>query len=224
MRSGARAWRHWPSGRGREMRTSRGRLHGRSAVGPLLSAARVQPEVGSPTPFSQFLFTPLTTPLPAGTVVFVALEDNCAGARRAVPGGGDFCGDEKRRPAVGARSALRRLTRRSCPNAESAANAVSSATRPRGEHRSGVGAQRRPSQHEPLPGSARRAALTPPQSGRSRMTAMGRKQSRVKQASFMGPGTRAICAGANALTTSQSHVVRAPRGEARAPVGPACAA
>jgi hypothetical protein len=86
-------------------------------------------------------------------------------SRRAVPGRGDFCGDEKRRAAVGARSALRRLTRRSCPNAANAVREVSSATRPQAEHRSAVGAQRRPPQHEPLPGAAWRDARRPHESG-----------------------------------------------------------
>ena len=79
-------------------------------------------------------------------------------ARQAVPGGGDFWSAEERSLAGGARSALRCLTHRRCLNGESAANAVSSAMRPRGEHRSGVGAQRRPLQHEPAPGTACRAA------------------------------------------------------------------
>jgi hypothetical protein len=79
-------------------------------------------------------------------------------SRQAVPGRGDFCGGEKRRPGVGARSALRCLTRRGCLSVESEANVASSAARPQAEHRSGVGAQRRPPQHEPLPGTACRDA------------------------------------------------------------------
>jgi hypothetical protein len=79
-------------------------------------------------------------------------------ARRAVPGGGDFWGGEERRPSVGARSALRELTRRGCPSAVSGANEASSAARLKAEHRSAVAAQQRPPQHEPLPGTARRAA------------------------------------------------------------------
>ncbi len=113
----------------------------------------------------------------ADTLVLLAGKSTRGSARRAVPGGGDFCGDEKRRPGVGARSALRRLTRRSCLNGVSAANAVSSATRPRAEHRSGVGAQRRPPQHEPLPGTACRAAPRPHKSGRTRKAATGREPS-----------------------------------------------
>jgi hypothetical protein len=80
--------------------------------------------------------------------------------RRAVPGGGDLCGGEKRRPGVGARSALRKLTRGSCPSAATEGRVASSAARPRAEHRSAVGAARRPPQHEPLPGTARRDAPT----------------------------------------------------------------
>ena len=79
-------------------------------------------------------------------------------SRQAVSGRGDFWGDEQRRAAGGARSALPRLTRRSCLSAVSAANAASSATRPRTEQRSAVGAQRRPPRHEPRPGSVCRDA------------------------------------------------------------------
>ena len=79
-------------------------------------------------------------------------------SRQAVPAGGDFWGDEERRSEVGARSALRELTRRGCSSAVSAANVASSAARPRTEHRSAVGAQRRPPQHEPAAGTACRDA------------------------------------------------------------------
>ena len=79
-------------------------------------------------------------------------------SRQAVPAGGDLWSDEDRRPGVGARSALRGLTRRSCLSAVSEANAASSATRLWGEHRSAVGAQRRPRKHEPPPGTAWRDA------------------------------------------------------------------
>ncbi len=58
-------------------------------------------------------------------------------------------------------SALRHLTRRVCLSAESEANAASSATRPRPEHRNAVDAQHRPPQHEPPTGAARRDALAP---------------------------------------------------------------
>ena len=79
-------------------------------------------------------------------------------SRQAVPAGGDLWSDEDRRPGVGARSALRGLTRRSCLSAVSKANAVSSATRPLAENRSAVGAQRRPRKHEPQAGTAWRDA------------------------------------------------------------------
>ena len=81
-------------------------------------------------------------------------------ARQAVPGGGDFCGDEQHRAGLGARSAHQQLTRRGCSSGVSAANVASSAARARTEQRSGVGAKRRPPQHEPPPGTACRAALT----------------------------------------------------------------
>jgi len=70
-------------------------------------------------------------------------------------------------------SALRELTCRGCLNAVSAANGVSSAARPWREHRSGVGAQRRPPQHEPPAGSACRDARTL----HERTSAKGRWQS-----------------------------------------------
>ena len=48
---------------------------------------------------------------------WVFVERTKAGAaRQVVPDGGDFCGDEKRRPEVGARSALRQPSRRHCLN------------------------------------------------------------------------------------------------------------
>ena len=92
------------------------------------------------------------------TEVLVEQRAQWWNSRQAVPGRGDFCGDEKRRAGVGARSALCDLTRRGCLNAASAARVVSSAARPRTEHRSGVGAKRRPPQHEPLPGTTCRDA------------------------------------------------------------------
>jgi hypothetical protein len=53
------------------------------------------------------------------------------------PALGCVCGGEERSPGVGARTrALRKLTRRSCSNATSAASEVSSAARPQGEYRS----------------------------------------------------------------------------------------
>lgn len=80
--------------------------------------------------------------------------------RRAVPGSGAVCVGEKRRHAVGARSALCKLTRRGCLSAAPAGRVASSATRPLAEHRSAVGAQHRPTQPAPLPGTARRDAQT----------------------------------------------------------------
>ena len=79
-------------------------------------------------------------------------------SRRAVPGRGDLWGGEERRTGVGARSALRPLTRRTCLSAVSAANAASCAARAQAEHRSAVGAQRRPPHHEPLAAAACREA------------------------------------------------------------------
>jgi hypothetical protein len=118
----------------------------------------------------------------ARTLAVLGSNTNTGSARQAVPGGGDFCDDEKRTPEVGARSALRELTRRSCLSVESAANEASSATRLQGDApspdtnspedclclararasgpgRSGAGAQRRPSQHELPLGTACRASL-----------------------------------------------------------------
>ena len=79
-------------------------------------------------------------------------------SRQAAPGRGDLCGGEKRRPGVGARSALRDLTRRSCPSEANAVSVASCAPRPQDEYRSAVGASRRPPQHEPLAGAACRDA------------------------------------------------------------------
>ncbi len=58
---------------------------------------------------------------------------NTGGSRRAVPGGGDFCCDEKHRPGVGARSALRQPSRRRCLSAANEVSVASSATRPRAD-------------------------------------------------------------------------------------------
>ena len=102
----------------------------------------------------------------AGRLVFHSTRREARSARQAVPGGGDFCGGEERRASVGARSAFRRLTRRNCLSAVSAANAASFATRLKAEHHSGVGAKRRPPQGEPPPGTACRAAPKPRERGR----------------------------------------------------------
>ena len=118
----------------------------------------------------------------AGLACFA--KNKTSPSRQVLPGGGSFWGGEKRRARVGARSALRRLTRRNCLSAESEANEANFATRPQAEYRartqtvlrtvcawrgtgplararSEVGAQRRPPQHEPPPGSACRDALIP---------------------------------------------------------------
>jgi len=126
----------------------------------------------------------------ADTPVSFAARSTSASARQAVPGGGDLCGGEERRTSVGARSALRGLTRRSCPSAVSAANAASSATRLKAEHRSAVGAKRRPPQYEPPAGSACRAAREPRECRRPRTTAEGREQTREAQVRFMRRGSR----------------------------------
>ena len=136
----------------------------------------------------------------AATVVVLVRRATARGSRQAAPGGGDLCGDEevsrdsnspedclclangraswpgaacKARLGVGARSALRCLTRRGCLSAVSAANVASSAARPRAEHRSAVGAKRRPPQHEPPPGAACRDARTLRESSHSRRATKG---------------------------------------------------
>jgi hypothetical protein len=103
----------------------------------------------------------LPGPAFAGTVLVFGSSRLVVASRQAVSGRGDFWGGEKRSPAVGARSALRGLTRRGWSNAATAGRVVSSAARPQGEHRSGVGAKRRPPQHEPLAGAACRDAHLP---------------------------------------------------------------
>ena len=111
----------------------------------------------------------------ADPVGVIPEKTHAVASRWVAPGGGEFCGDEKRTPGVGARSALPQLTRRDCLNEASAASGVSFATRPQAEHRSGVGAQRRPPQHEPPAGSACRDTRTRHESSHKRMSATGRK-------------------------------------------------
>ncbi len=82
-------------------------------------------------------------------------------ARQTVPAGGDLWSDEDRRSGVGARSALRKLTRHHCLSAVRKANAASFATRPLAENRSAVVAQRRPRNHEPPAGTAWRDTQAP---------------------------------------------------------------
>ena len=95
----------------------------------------------------------------SGSRGFAVRPSFAAGAsRQAVPGGGDFGGDEQRRAGLGARSALRCLTHRRCLSAVSAANEASSAMRARTEQRTAVGATRRPPPYEPPTGAACRDA------------------------------------------------------------------
>lgn len=78
--------------------------------------------------------------------------------RQAVCGRGDFRDGEKRRPGLGARSALQHLTHRSCLSAVAAGRVASSAVQAPAEHRSAVEAKRRPPRYEPLPQTACRGA------------------------------------------------------------------
>jgi len=84
-----------------------------------------------------------------------------ASTRQAVSGRGDFRGGETHRPGLGARSALRKLTHRSCLSAAAAGRVASSAVQAPAEHHSGVEAQRRPPRYEPLPDTACRSAPPP---------------------------------------------------------------
>ena len=99
-------------------------------------------------------------------LVFGLAKTRSTASRQAVPGVGDLWGAEeaspghkqssglfvpgerqglwpgaacKASPGVGARSALRKLTQRGCPNGANAVRAVSSATHPLGEQRRAVG-------------------------------------------------------------------------------------
>ncbi len=85
-------------------------------------------------------------------------------SRQVVSAGGDLWSDEDRRPGVGARSALRELTRLNCLSVTNEVSEASSATRPLAENRSAVGAKRRPRNHEPPAGTACRGAATLPAS------------------------------------------------------------
>ena len=95
----------------------------------------------------------------AALVGFGAKTTEATTSRQAAPGRGDFCDDEERSAGVGARSALRDLTRRYCLNVAPAKARSELSARPRGEHRSAVGPQGRPPQHERLAGAAWRDAL-----------------------------------------------------------------
>jgi hypothetical protein len=136
----------------------------------------------------------------AETPVFCRRTPDAGSARQAVSAGGDLWGDESvgrgsksacadldgrsglalwvspRRLGVGERSSLRGLTRRTCPNAANEVSAVSCATRPRAEHRSAVGAQRRPPHHEPPADTACRAPQASAREREQRTTGTGRKQ------------------------------------------------
>jgi len=118
----------------------------REATSPALLGA---PEARSSLPTRAF----------ADTVFVLVKKPRGVASRQAAPGGGSVCGDEERRFEVGARSALRDQTCRSCLNEANAVSAVSSAARPRTEHRSAVDAQHRPPQPEPPPGAACRDTL-----------------------------------------------------------------
>ena len=78
-------------------------------------------------------------------------------ARQALSARGDLWDGEEHSHEVGAQSAHPYLTRRGCLNAANEVSAVSSATRPQDEHRSGVAAKRRPPQRKLLAESACRA-------------------------------------------------------------------
>ena len=117
----------------------------RAATSPALLGA---PEARSSLPARAFAAESLLVRRKARTVA----------SWQAVPGGGAVCGDEERRFEVGARSALRQLTCRGCLNGANEESAVSSAARPRAEHRSAVGAKRRPPQPASPPGTACRDA------------------------------------------------------------------
>ena len=160
----------------------------RAATSPaLLGASQARPILPEPT------F--------AGAVWAFQANRSVVASRRAASGRGDFWGGEKASqdtnspvdcsclasgqaawpgaackasPGVGARSALRELTRRGWSNAATAGRVVSSAARPRGEHHSGVGAKRRPTQHEPVAGAACRDAHKPRICQRERTGKTGR--------------------------------------------------
>ena len=118
------------------------------------------------------------SPFAVAALVVVVSRATTGSARRAVRLAGSLNGAEERSPVVGARSALRCLTRRRCLNAVSAANEVSSAPRPRGEHRRGVAAKRRPPLREPARRTDRRAAPSTVENiQRLRRSATGRKLS-----------------------------------------------
>ena len=72
----------------------------------------------------------LHTPAFADSAVVFGRNTTQRAARRAVPGRGDLWGGEERSAEVGARSAIRDLTRRGCLSAAPEGRVASSATRP----------------------------------------------------------------------------------------------
>ena len=110
----------------------------------------------------------------------------CCRSGRRYPPGAISGATSSAAPGSARASALRELTRRSCLNAVSAANVVSSAARPRCEQRSAVGAQRRPPQHEPLADTACRDALA----AAREMSLAASKPTFNAQARFMCHGSR----------------------------------
>ena len=80
-------------------------------------------------------------------------------SRPVGPGAGDLWNAEERSVRGGARSALRKLSHRACPNAAPAGRVVSCAMRPAREHHRAVRAfSAGPFHHEPAPGPASRDA------------------------------------------------------------------
>jgi len=118
----------------------------RAATSPALLGA---PEARRRLPARSFEQTSAASPGKAAV-------DGCRGGR--CPAGAIWVATSSAGSGSARASAPRCLTRRRCLSAMSAANAASSATRPRPEQRSAVDAQRRPPPNEPPPGSAHRDA------------------------------------------------------------------
>ena len=98
----------------------------------------------------------------AGTFLVFGPHANQSARRGSrYPAGAISVATRSTAPGLARKCALRQPSRRSCLNAESAANAVSSAARPWRAHRSAVVAKRRPPQVEPLPGTGCPDARTP---------------------------------------------------------------
>ncbi len=112
----------------------------------------------------------------AEPVVVCATRNATGGLRgRRCPLGAISGATRSAAPGSARVSALRELTCRGCLNAATAGREVSSAARPRREHRSAVGLQGRPPQHEPPAGSACRDARTSHESRHPQTSAKGRK-------------------------------------------------